>query len=62
MPIPEEQAFTTGATQFGGTLEDRLRFETLLGDLFARFVNVPADRLNREIGNAHRTILRGLED
>lgn len=60
MPIPEEQAFTTGATEFGGTLEDRLRFETLLADLFARFVNVPADRLNREIGNAHRTICEAL--
>jgi PAS domain S-box-containing protein len=37
-------------------LEERLRFETLLADLSARFVNVPADQTDHEIENAQRQI------
>lgn len=37
-------------------LQERLRFETLIADLSARFVNVPADRVDREIEDAQRAI------
>jgi PAS domain S-box-containing protein len=37
-------------------LADRLRFETLLADLSARFVNVPAERLDGEIEEAQRRV------
>ena len=44
-------------------LEERLRFETLLADLSLRFVNLPAERVDREIENAQRVICEclGLE-
>jgi hypothetical protein len=35
-------------------LEERLRFETLLADLSAKFVSVPADRLDDEITNTQQ--------
>ena len=38
-------------------LEERLRFESLLSDVSARFVRVPADRLDGEIENALKVIL-----
>ena len=37
-------------------LEERLRFETLLADLSARFVNVPAGEVDREIMDAQRRL------
>jgi formate hydrogenlyase transcriptional activator len=37
-------------------LEERLRFETLLADLSARFVNLPADQIDGEIEDAQRRI------
>jgi len=37
-------------------LADRLRFETLLADLSARFVNVPAEQLDDEIEDAQRRV------
>jgi PAS domain S-box-containing protein len=37
-------------------LADRLRFETLMADLSARFVNVPADQLDNEIEFAQRQV------
>lgn len=37
-------------------VEERLRFETLLADLSARFVNLPADQIDDEIENAQRRI------
>ena len=44
-------------------LPERLRFETLIADLSLRFVNVPADRVDREIEDAQRAICEclGLE-
>ena len=44
-------------------LEERLRFETLLTEISARFVNLPADRLDSEIEDAERRIceLLGLD-
>ncbi|MDS4043042.1 MAG: sigma 54-interacting transcriptional regulator [Candidatus Competibacter sp.] len=41
-------------------LEDRLRFETLLAALSARFVNLPPDRVDREIENALRCLVEAL--
>ena len=38
-------------------LEDRLRFEGLLSDLSARFVNIPPDRVDSEIEDGLRQIL-----
>jgi len=35
-------------------LEERLRLETLLADLYAKFVNVPADRLDDEVTNTQQ--------
>ena len=37
-------------------LEQRIRFETLLADLSARFVGLPAEALDREIEDAQRRI------
>ena len=37
-------------------LEERLRFETLLTDISARFVNLPADQIDGEIGEAQRNV------
>ncbi len=42
-------------------LQDRLRFEVLLSDLSAGFVNVPADQVDREIENALRRFCEDLE-
>jgi PAS domain S-box-containing protein len=39
-------------------LKERLIFEELLSDLSARFVNVPADRVNAEIHDAMREVLK----
>jgi PAS domain S-box-containing protein len=38
------------------TLVERLRFETLLSDLSAKFVAVPADKVDREIEEAERRV------
>ncbi len=37
-------------------LEERLRFETLLAEISARFVNLPADQIDSEIEGAQRRI------
>jgi transcriptional regulator with GAF, ATPase, and Fis domain len=42
-------------------LEDRLRFETVLAELLARFVNLPPDRVDREIENAPRCLVEALQ-
>jgi PAS domain S-box-containing protein len=42
-------------------LEERLRFETLLAELSARFVNLLADRIDSEIGEAQRRICELLD-
>ena len=39
-------------------LEERLRFETLIADLSLKFVNLPADEVDREIIDAQRQHLR----
>ena len=42
-------------------LEERLRFETLLTDLSARFVNLPSDQVGSEIQHAQRHIVEALD-
>jgi len=41
-------------------LEERLRFETLLSEISARFVNLPAERIDDEIKDAQRRICESL--
>jgi hypothetical protein len=40
-------------------LEDRLRFETLLADISARFVNLPADQIDGKIKKVSQDKQRG---
>jgi hypothetical protein len=42
-------------------LQERLRFETLVADISARFVNVPADQVDSEIEDAQRRICECLK-
>jgi PAS domain S-box-containing protein len=42
-------------------LQERLRFETLVADISARFVNVPADQVDSEIQEAQRRICECLK-
>ena len=42
-------------------LEERLRFETLIADLSSKFVNLPADQVDREIVDAQRRICEMLD-
>ena len=43
------------------SLEERLKFETLLAELSARFVNLPSDRIDSEIEGAQRRICQHLD-
>ena len=43
------------------SLEERLRFETLLADLSARFVNLPADQVDTAIEDAQRQVCECLD-
>ena len=45
----------------GLKLEEKLKFETLLSDISARFVNLPADRMDSEIEYAQRRICELLD-
>ena len=47
--------------QFEESLESRLRFEALLLEISARFVNLPADQIDDEIEEAQRRICEYLE-
>ena len=54
----------TGRTGRKGTeqiLEERLKFETLLAELSARFVNLPADQIDSAIEDAQRLICEFLD-
>ena len=55
----EEQA--AALKQSDETLRERLQFETLLSDLSAQFVSIPADQVDREIENAQRRICEDLD-
>lgn len=43
-------------TSLRGQLEDRLRFETFISDLSARFVRLPSSKVNQEIDHALREV------
>lgn len=45
----------------GESLKERLKFEALLAELSARFVNLPADRIDSEIEDAQRRICELLD-
>ncbi len=47
---------STSKNELPRKLQERLRFETLLTDISARFVNLPADRIDAEIEDAQRLI------
>ena len=42
-------------------LEERLKFETLLAELSARFINLPVDQIDSEIKEAQRRICEFLD-
>ena len=42
-------------------LDERLRFETLLAELSARFINVPPEQVDREIEDAQRRVCENLD-
>jgi formate hydrogenlyase transcriptional activator len=48
-------------TELRRELESQLRFETLLSDISARFVNLPASDLDREIRDSQRRICQALD-
>jgi len=43
------------------SLKELLNFETLLVDISARFINLPADRIDREVEDAQRRICENLD-
>jgi PAS domain S-box-containing protein len=47
-------------TELRHELEERLRFETLLSEISARFVNLPAEQIDGAIEDAQRRICEGL--
>ncbi len=51
---------TDPADHLRAELEDRLRFETLLAQLSARFVNLPPDQVDQEIENALGRLVEAL--
>jgi formate hydrogenlyase transcriptional activator len=48
-------------SQLTTEVEERLRFETLIADTSARFINVPADQVDSEIEDAQRRICEFLK-
>src|SRR5512139_3430150 len=48
-------------TQLLADPEERLKFEKLIADLSARFVNVPANQVDAEIRDAQRRIVEALD-
>jgi PAS domain S-box-containing protein len=51
---------TALSPNFQAELEDRLRFETLLAELSARFVNLPPNQVDQEIENALGCLVEAL--
>ena len=50
--LTEQESIETLRTE----LEERLKFETLLAEISAHFVNLPADQIDGEIEDAQRRI------
>ena len=57
----EEPPWPQSEPDFCAELEERLRFETLLTEISARFVNLPASEVDCEIEAAQRAICQCLE-
>jgi len=55
------QAEMTEHERTGQVLKERLKFETLLAELSAHFVNLPSDRIDSEIEDAQRRICEHLD-
>jgi signal transduction histidine kinase len=55
------QAEMTECKQTEQVLEERLKFETLLAELSARFINLPADQIDGEVEDAQRRICELLD-
>ena len=55
------QAEMTERKRTEQVLEERLKFETLLAEISAHFVNLPADRIDSEIEDAQRRICELLD-
>jgi hypothetical protein len=55
------QAGMTGNKGTEQVLEERLKFETLLANISARFINLPADRIEVEIEDTQRRICEFLD-
>jgi hypothetical protein len=55
------QAEIKERTRTEQVLAERLKFETLLAEISARFVNVPADLIDGEIEAAQRRICESLD-
>jgi hypothetical protein len=49
-----------GITALHANVESRLRFETLLADLSTRFINLPAEEMDREIEDGQRRVCEAL--
>jgi len=56
----EEPPWPQSEPDFCAELEERLRFETLLTEISARFVNLPASQVDSEIEDAQRAICKCL--
>jgi transcriptional regulator with GAF, ATPase, and Fis domain len=57
---PQSQPISVAEQFLGKELEDRLQFEVLLTDLSARFVHIPADKVDGAIQDAQRRICEAL--
>ena len=51
----------TDRKQMIETLEERLRFEALLSDLSARFINLPAEQVDKEVEGGLRRVVEFLD-
>src|SRR6516162_11620421 len=56
----EKPTWSPSEPDFCAELEERLRFETLLTEISARFVNLPASQVDSEIEDAQRAICKCL--
>ena len=57
----EKPTWSPSEPDFCAELEERLRFETLLTEISARFVNLSASQVDSEIEDAQRAICKCLE-
>ena len=58
--MAELKATNQAQVPLSATVDDRLQFESLVADVSARFVNLPADQVDAEIEAAQRQIVEAL--